>query len=86
MELFEGDRAPEGRNCGLTGAGGARLLPLPSTLPPPKLLLAAMILTSPETCTSQNRVGECKGLDGAATVRVLPSGNVNGNRRGSKLF
>jgi len=86
IELFEGDRAPEGRNCDLTGAGGARLLPLPSTLPPPKLLRAAMILTSPETCTSRDRVLGCKGLDGAASVRVLPSGNVNGNRRGLKLF
>jgi hypothetical protein len=47
IELLDGDRAPEGRNCGLTGTGGARFLPLPSTLPPPKLLLAAMILTLP---------------------------------------
>ena len=43
MELFEGDRAPEGRRSGLFGTGGARFLPLPSTLPPPRLLRAAMI-------------------------------------------
>jgi hypothetical protein len=43
MELFEGDRAPEGRRSGLFGTGGARFLPLPSTRPPPKLLRAAMI-------------------------------------------
>ena len=47
IELFEGERAPEGRNCGLIGTGGARFLPLPSTLPPPKLLLAAMLPTPP---------------------------------------
>lgn len=47
MELSEGDKAPDGRNCGLFGTGGARFLPLPSTLPPPKLRLAAMILTRP---------------------------------------
>jgi hypothetical protein len=43
MELFEGDRAPEGRRSGLFGTGGARFLPLPSTRPPPKLLRAAML-------------------------------------------
>jgi hypothetical protein len=47
IELFEGDSAPEGRSCGLMGTGGARFLPLPSTLPPPKLLLAAIFLTPP---------------------------------------
>jgi hypothetical protein len=47
IELFEGDNAPEDRSCGLTGTGGARFLPLPSTLPPPKLLLAAMFLKAP---------------------------------------
>jgi hypothetical protein len=52
IELFEGDNAPEGRSCGLMGTGGARFLPLPSTLPPPKLLLAAMFLTVPYDCTS----------------------------------
>lgn len=45
IELFEGERAPEGRSCGLMGTGGARFLPLPSTLPPPKLLLADMLPT-----------------------------------------
>lgn len=43
IELFEGDKAPEGRRSGLFGTGGARFLPLPSTRPPPRLLRAAII-------------------------------------------
>jgi hypothetical protein len=43
MELFEGDRALEGRRSGLLGTGGARFLPLPRTRPPPRLLRAAMV-------------------------------------------
>lgn len=47
IELSEGERPPEGRSCGFWATGGARFLPLPSTLPPPKLLLVAMILSPP---------------------------------------
>lgn len=53
IELSEGDRPPDARNCGLFGTGGARFLPLPRTLPPPKLRLAAMILTPPQSGTSR---------------------------------
>lgn len=43
MELFEGDKAPDGRRSGLFGTGGARFLPLPSTRPPPRLLREAIL-------------------------------------------
>lgn len=74
IELLDGDRAPEGRSCGLTGTGGARFLPLPSTLPPPRLLLAAMVLTLPEHWTSRETADDVfNGPSRAATVRTLPS-------------
>ena len=43
MELFEGDKTPDGRRSGLFGTGGARFLPLPSTRPPPRLLREAIL-------------------------------------------
>ena len=42
-ELSEGESRSVGRAGGLFGTGGARFFPLPSTLPPPRLLLAAMV-------------------------------------------
>lgn len=72
IELLDGDKAPEGRSCGLTGTGGARFLPLPSTLPPPRLLLAAMILTLPGHWTSRETANVLfDGPSRAATVRTL---------------
>ena len=73
IELLDGDRAPEGRSCGLTGTGGARFLPLPSTLPPPRLLLAAMLLTLPGHWTCRETANKIFNVPGrAATVRTLP--------------
>jgi hypothetical protein len=75
IELLDGDRAPEGRSCGLMGTGGARFLPLPSTLPPPRLLLAAMLLTPPRwsTCRANANV-QFDASTRTATVRTLPFG------------
>lgn len=79
IELLDGDRAPEGRNCGLTGTGGARFLPLPSTLPPPRLLLAAIFLTLPGHWTSRETANVLfDGPSRAATVRTLPFGVEGG--------
>ena len=73
IELLDGDRAPEGRSCGLIGTGGARFLPLPSTRPPPRLLLAAILLKPPRCCTSRAKTNNpLDGPDGTATVRTLP--------------
>lgn len=42
-ELSDGDKRPEVfRTAVLTGVGSARFLPLPSTRPPPRLLLVAI--------------------------------------------
>jgi hypothetical protein len=72
IELLDGDRAPEGRSCGLIGTGGARFLPLPSTLPPPRLLLAAMSFTPPRYCASRAKTDiHLDGSDRTATVRTL---------------
>ena len=54
-------------------------MPLPSTLPPPRLLLAAMVFTLPGYWTS--RVTADVLFDGpsrAATVRTLRSGVEGG--------
>ena len=79
IELLDGDKAPEGRSCGLTGTGGARFLPLPSTLPPPRLLLAAIVLTLPGHWTSRETANVLiDGPSRAATVRTLPFGVEGG--------
>ena len=55
-ELSEGDSKPEFGVCDLFTGGGARLLPVPSTLPPPKALLAAMFVTDTKLMPLPSRV------------------------------
>lgn len=42
-ELSDGESRSVGRDSGFFATGGARFFPLPRTLPPPRLLLAAII-------------------------------------------
>jgi len=79
IELLDGDRAPEGRSCGLMGTGGARFLPLPSTLPPPRLLLAAISFTPPRFGAYRAKTNiPCDGSNRTATVRTLLVGIEGG--------